>query len=270
MGATPLGITVGLGLPGNVQVDWVEHLYQGMTACLQQYNTPILGGDIVRSPVTTVAITAFGTADPNLIIRRSAAQVGDAIVITGYHGASRAGLELLLNPQVGESLSPEQKSALIEAHQRPNPRLDVLPLLKQVLTTQVVNNSLPLRIAGMDSSDGLADAVLQICHASHVGAVLEYDQIPVPSAFNNWLTKERALEYVLYGGEDFELVLCLPSTLAGDLVQQLELSGQGVAIIGTIQSNQEVILRDRNHHYQQQQQIFPERLLDSNLGFHHF
>ncbi len=44
MGAYPLGITVGLGLPGDINVSWVESLYQGMTECLQQYNTPIVGG----------------------------------------------------------------------------------------------------------------------------------------------------------------------------------------------------------------------------------
>ncbi|MGL5035286.1 MAG: AIR synthase related protein, partial [Microcystaceae cyanobacterium] len=34
MGATPVGITVGLGLPGDTAVDWVESLYQGLQDCL--------------------------------------------------------------------------------------------------------------------------------------------------------------------------------------------------------------------------------------------
>jgi thiamine-monophosphate kinase len=53
--------------------------------------------------------------------------VGDAIVVTGIHGASRAGLELLLKPEFGENLSANERSLLIQAHQRPKPRLDVLP-----------------------------------------------------------------------------------------------------------------------------------------------
>lgn len=118
MGATPLGITVGLGLPGKVRVSWVERLYQGMTQCLQKYNISIVGGDVVRSPVTTLAITAFGQVNPDRIIRRSAAVVGDAIIVTGVHGASRAGLELLLHPELGQDLNDEEKTALIRAHQR--------------------------------------------------------------------------------------------------------------------------------------------------------
>ncbi|HEY9801657.1 MAG TPA: thiamine-phosphate kinase, partial [Leptolyngbyaceae cyanobacterium] len=133
MGATPLGITVALGIPGDLSVSWVESLYQGMTECLQKYHTPIVGGDVVRSPITSLSITAFGQAHPNRIIRRGAAQVGDAIVVTGVHGASHAGLKLLLDPQIGKDLTTAEKTALIKAHQRPQPRLDVLPHLWQIL-----------------------------------------------------------------------------------------------------------------------------------------
>ena len=258
MGATPLGITVGLGLPATVKVSWVEDLYQGMTACLQKYNTPIVGGDIVRSPIITLAITAFGQVHPNLIIRRSAAQIGDAIVVTGIHGASRGGLELLLNPSLGLNLNTTEKTALITAHQRPQPRLDVLPILWEVLKS---SSSFPhLPIAGMDSSDGLADAVIQICRSSGVGAILNSKQIPLPTAFNHWLTPAQALEYALFGGEDFELVLCLPTEPASQLVQQL---GQGAAIVGTITSGTTVLLHDEN-------KKIPDQVLDLSQGFQHF
>ncbi|MFN6483243.1 MULTISPECIES: thiamine-phosphate kinase [unclassified Nostoc] len=255
MGASPLGITVGLGLPGELRVSWVERLYQGMTECLQKYNTPIVGGDVVRSPVTTLAITAFGQVNPSQIIRRSAAVVGDAIVVTGVHGASRAGLELLLHPELGQNLNNEEKTALIRAHQRPQPRLDVLPILWKILTS----NS-QFSIAGMDSSDGLADAIIQICRASGVGAVLEHRQILLPKTFNHWLTPEQALEYALYGGEDFELVLCLPQELASALVQHL---GEGAAIAGRITAGSTVILHD-------EQKKFPDQVLSLSQGFQHF
>ncbi|MBD2357245.1 thiamine-phosphate kinase [Tolypothrix sp. FACHB-123] len=253
MGATPLGIAVGLGLPGDTIVDWVERLYQGMTECLQRYNTPIVGGDIVRSPVVSLSITAFGQADSDRIIRRSAAQVGYAIAITGIHGASRAGLELLLNPEIGQNLKEAEKAALIASHQRPKSRLDVLPILWKICPSTI-------SVAGMDSSDGLADAVLQICRASNVGAILEAKQIPLPAVFDNWLTPEQALNYALYGGEDFELVLCLPQYQASALVQQL---GQNAAIIGTITSGTSVLLHHENTE-------IPDQVLTLNQGFQHF
>ncbi len=255
MGASPLGITVGLGLPGETPVNWVENLYQGMTQCLQQYNTPIVGGDIVRSPVISVAITAFGQVSPELTIRRDKAVFGDAIVVTGCHGASRAGLELLLHPDLTTSLSKNDKEALIKAHQRPKPRLDVLPILWEIIDSYSV-----VDICGMDSSDGLADAILQICHSSKVGAIIEATQIPLHKATIGWLKPQLMLEYALYGGEDFELLLCLPEKAASELVEKL---GNSAAVIGTISDSSEVLLRDRD-------QKNPDQVLNLSRGFQHF
>ena len=262
MGATPMGITVGLGLSGDVTVSWVEGLYAGMTECLAKYHIPIVGGDIVRSPINTLAITAFGQADPDFIIRRGTAEVGDAIVLTGVHGASRGGLELLLHPEIGQNLKTEAKTALITAHQRPNPRLDVLPILWEIIESQskIQNLKSKITVAGMDSSDGLADAILQICRASQVGAVIESSKIPLPAAFGGWLTGEKSLEYALYGGEDFELVLCLPIEPALKLVEHL---GTGAAIIGKITPGSKVILEN-------QKGEIPDRVLNLSQGFQHF
>ena len=269
MGASPLGITVGLGIPSDLEVSWVENLYQGMTACLQQYHTPIVGGDVVRSPVISLAITAFGQVYPPRVIRRNCARVGDAIVVTGVHGASRGGLELLLNQEMVNYLTNKEKQALIASHQRPQPRLDVLPHLWEILDTQS-----EFSLAGMDSSDGLADAVQQICHQSGVGAVLQRQNIPLPPAFHHWLSEEKIWEYVLYGGEDFELVLCLPPKFAHELVQRL---GEDAGIIGTITDGSTVILRDGQtdnagdlHPINQSDQKHPERVLNLDRGFQHF
>jgi thiamine-monophosphate kinase len=262
MGATPTGITVGLGLPGDVSVAWVEQLYQGLTACLNTYNTAIVGGDICRSPVRTVAIAAFGQVNPERVIRRSMAQSGDLIVVTGVHGASRAGLELLLQPDLAPNLSQRDRTTLIQAHQRPIPRFDAIAALHQIFQTyQVAQTNAPpgWQVAGMDSSDGLADAVLQICRASRVGARLDRNQIPLPPVLD-WLSSPQALEWALYGGEDFELVLCVPPAIAHLLINAL---GSRAAIVGIITSTIEVVLSDS-------QGIFSDEKLTLSRGFQHF
>ncbi len=233
MGATPLGITVGLSLPGELRVDWVEELYRGIDACLHLYPaylTPLVGGDICCSAVTTVAITALGQVDPQRAIRRSNATPGDAIVVTGLHGLSKAGLELLLDPSLGKDLAEETKQKLITAHQRPRPRLDVLQYL--------ANIPAKIAIAGMDSSDGLADAISQICHCSGVGATIHRSNLSIFSGLTALVGEKKAWEWLLYGGEDFELVLCLQQKYAADLVKQL---GDSSAIIGKITQEREVV-----------------------------
>ncbi|WNZ22617.1 thiamine-phosphate kinase [Leptolyngbya sp. NK1-12] len=278
MGASPLGITIGLSLPGAVEVSWVEQFYQGIVACLQPYSTPIVGGDICRSSVITVSITAFGQVSPSRAIRRSTARPGDAILVTGVHGASRAGLELLLHPDQGQGLSAADRAALIQAHQRPVPRLDVVALLRDGgdaapeprRTKGDAGDAAPeprrtkgdglLRVAGMDSSDGLADAVLQICRASRVGAEIERNLIPFPPGLTAWVLEAQAVEWALYGGEDFELVLCLPRLVAQRLVEQL---GNGAAIVGRITAEPKVVLRDRSG-------LYGDEILQLEKGFQHF
>jgi thiamine-monophosphate kinase len=211
MGARPLGITVGLSLPPETPVDWVEGVYQGMQDCLDRYGGSIIGGDLVRSKVRTLAITAIGEVQSDRAIFRTGANVGDVLVVTGPHGASRAGLEALLNPQ---NLDLPEVAILIKAHQYPVPRLDLRPYLDS-------------NVVGMDSSDGLADALVQICRASGVGARI--DRLPIhPLVQEYW--GDRAMEWTLYGGEDFELVLAMPRDQAQGLIDQVS----GCAVIGEV------------------------------------
>jgi thiamine-monophosphate kinase len=177
-------------------------------------------------------------------IRRFNAKVGDSIVITGYHGLSRAGLELLFHPETGRNLNSAQKKRLIQAHQRPRPRLDCIPHLQKIVKQ--------FPIAGMDSSDGLADAIMQICRCSGVGA--EIERIPLHPTLKEYVGAKKALEWALYGGEDFELVLCLPPDSARELLEKV---GEEGAIIGQIVPGKEIKLADG-------------RNLSLSSGFQHF
>jgi len=238
MGADPWGLTVALGVPSDTPVAWVEGVYQGLAECAQKFHTSIVGGDTVRSPVPILSITAIGQAPCHQIIRRNQAQIGDFILSTGQHGLSRAGLELLLQPHLQQLLSPASVNFLIQCHQRPQPRLDVVSKLRQLV------NNVPLRIAGMDTSDGLADAILQLCTASGVGAVIDLSAISIHPDLHS-LAGAEAINWALYGGEDFELLLCLDPTLAQQLLNQLptaEIIGQIVppqqGNLGQLQQNQ--------------------------------
>lgn len=263
MGAFPLGITIALGINGDTPVAWVEQLYNGIAECLQPYNTPIVGGDIARSPITTISITAFGEVEPLNTILRSKCQPENVIVATGVHGASRAGLELLLHPELGETLTEAERYALILAHQRPQPRLDILPILWECLATDIPNfaenSKSSVLVGGMDSSDGLADAIVQICQASQVGARIKRSQIPLPTTLTKFVSSEQALKWALYGGEDFELVLCLPPAIGENLVKKI---GIGAAIVGKTTDNTDILLIDS-------QGIYPNEKLTLSQGFQH-
>ena len=220
MGASPVGLIVGLALPGDTPLDWILGVYRG----LAHFGVPILGGDTVRSSQRVLSITALGKIQ-GPAIRRNQACIGDRLLVTGPMGSSRAGLELLLHPEKAEKLSKADAQTLIQAHQRPTPRLDIPNLL--FAQTQ--------RIGGMDTSDGLADAVLQICRASGVGALIEHQKVPILPAVRI-LAGDQALDWAYYGGEDFELLLSVEPLVA----EKLMALHQGFTMIGTVTSGLEV------------------------------
>ncbi|MFN3362207.1 MAG: thiamine-phosphate kinase, partial [Pseudanabaenaceae cyanobacterium] len=222
MGGKPWGLVVAVGLQPETAVSWIEGVYRGFQECLKTYDTVLVGGDTVRSHCNVISVTALGQVPYNQAIYRHTAKPGDRVLITGAHGLSKAGLEILLQPELGVDLTEQEREMLHRAHQRPCPRLDVIPLLWQYTD----------RVCGMDSSDGLADAILQICHLSQVGCTIDWANFPLPASVEKVARVAQAnpLDWVLYGGEDFELVLCLPDTAAIALQKQLP----GSLIIGTI------------------------------------
>jgi thiamine-monophosphate kinase len=101
--------------------------------------------------------------------------------------------------------------------------------------------------------------VLQLGRASRVGAVLERNLIPFPPCLTAWVSEAQAIDWALYGGEDFELVLCMPRTIAQTLVEQLN----EAAIIGTVTADPVVVLKDSSG-------LHPDEILSLERGFQHF
>lgn len=255
MGGTPKAITVGLSLKKDTPVSWVEALYKGMQQCLKPFDCNIIGGDLTSSIVNTIAITALGEVTENEAIYRHTAQVGDLILITGNHGLSRAGLEILLYPEKYLHVSQQTREKVIFAHQYPKPRLDII---KSLSSNQFQGKK--GKITGMDSSDGLADAIIQICEQSKVGAIVHLRKIPLNSAILETTNFDTALDWALYGGEDFELVLCVNSAIAKKLTKKFP---QECEIIGEITTPCEIQLVDDKN-------VYPRLLLNQKKTYQHF
>ena len=230
------GITVALVAPGHTSWDWVDGVYQGIRAALDQYGGILLGGDCSRGEQRLLSVTALGRLGP-LRLHRNAARPGDVLVTSGPHGLSRLGLALLQDdPTVRDiALSSSLRNQAIAQHQRPTPRLEDVQTLLACKPEQ-----LPWRAGGTDSSDGLLSAVAGLCSSSGCGAILENDGLPIPEG---WPKGPPWTDWCLAGGEDFELVLSLPEAWA-DVWQQCRPNSQR---IGRINAEAGVIRWSRNH-----------------------
>ena len=228
MGGTPLYALITLGLPEDTQVSAVDDMYSGMIEACLEYEGAIVGGDVVRSPVTFVSISVSGIhrVEPML---RSAAKPDDLLAVTGFLGSSRAGLEVLT-----QNLSVDEEAAkfLIKAHQRPRPMVGE----GRILMGGGV-------LAAIDISDGLLDDLGKMMAASGVAAVVDSWQVPVHPLLQRAFP-DRAIQLALAGGEDYELLYAAPAQLMEKAVARFP----ETAVIGRVVAGSpgEVRVQDQN------------------------
>ncbi|MEA5442259.1 thiamine-phosphate kinase [Cyanobium gracile] len=222
-----VGLTVGLVAPGDTPWAWVEEAYAGLTQLLAAHGGVLLGGDCSGGRQRLLAITAIGRLERGHggPIRRGDAQPGDQLVCTGAHGLSRLGLAVLRDEAL-PALAPAVQARAIGAHRRPVPRFDAVEALGASRPEEI-----PWRVAGCDSSDGLAAAASCLALASGCTALIERNALPLAPELEALAAAE---DWCLWGGEDFELVLALEPTWAAALVEQLP----GTRCIGHMESPQ--------------------------------
>lgn len=189
MAAQPVAAFVSLALPrrGTSRLSSLElaiELYLGMTPLAAQHGIAIAGGDTnTWDGPLAVSITAIGHTTSRGPLTRSGAQVGDQVLVTGTLGGSILGKHLDVQPRVAEALTLHKHHELS---------------------------------AGIDISDGLAIDAARLAKASGVGIVLDLATVPISEAAHHLCKLDGCdpLQAALGDGEDFELLLAVPPTVA--------------------------------------------------------
>jgi thiamine-monophosphate kinase len=101
MGGTPLHALVTVVLPQDLQVSYVEELYQGMEEFARRFGISIVGGETTRGSQIVISVALTGEAET--FVRRSTGRAGDAILVTGTLGGSIQGRHLTFQPRVKEA-----------------------------------------------------------------------------------------------------------------------------------------------------------------------
>jgi thiamine-monophosphate kinase len=225
MSAIPKFAQIGLGIPGETEVDFLEKFYDGFLSCADKFETSITGGDVSMSEKFLVSVTAIGEVDYSSITRRSDAKIDDVICVTGNLGSSAAGLKLLNEPSKFSGLSVKSKDELISAHLKPFPRV------KEALAISKIGVN-----AMEDISDGLAADLRHICELSGAGAVVFEKSLPTSAAFKEFceLRGRKCVDLAFRGGEDYELLFTASSESAEKITKQLNLLGVDMSVVGKI------------------------------------
>ncbi|MFN3919389.1 MAG: thiamine-phosphate kinase, partial [Methylohalobius sp.] len=93
MGAEPAWALLALTLP-EADAAWLEGFARGFFALAERYRVDLVGGDTTRGPLS-VTVQALGWVPESEALRRSAAQVGDWVCLSGRLGEAGLGLKML-------------------------------------------------------------------------------------------------------------------------------------------------------------------------------
>lgn len=206
MNASPTHVILGLGFSNRFSVEALEEFYEGVYAACEKYGVDLIGGDTTTSQKGfIISCTAIGEVAPGSFVKRSGAQKGDLLCVTGDLGGAFLGLTLLEreknifleHPQVQPDLEGEKY--IIGRILKPEARKDIIDFF-------AAENISPTSM--IDISDGLSSEILHICKQSQVGCVLYEEKIPIGDE-----TKMAAFKFnmdptacALSGGEDYELL----------------------------------------------------------------
>jgi len=206
MGAEPKYLLIAVGLD-----NWQDlaGVMQGAQDCCTTFGAAIIGGDIDRHEELTVVTTGLGLVGRSRIVRRSGAQPGDLVCITGTPGQAQSYLDGYTR----------YKKELFE----PQPRVKE----GQLLAMGGVS-------AMMDDSDGVALSLYDLLSVNECGFSLDSTKLPVPAG----ISAGQARELALYGGGDYELIFTLPP-------HRHPVDGVSYTVIGTAIQEKIVLLDGR-------------------------
>ncbi len=208
-GGKPLYSLVTLGVPKEIEIDYLKGIYRGFAAALDFYKFSLVGGNTTRSERLCLDLSLIGEA--KRAIFRDTPEVGDKIFVSGTLGDSRAGLELLLKFAEREqprgyfkSLEELSERAgfepyevkLVKKHLEPIARLDLSPAVERFAN------------ASMDISDGFISDLAKM--VKNFTAEVDLSKLPLSEELVEYCTRRRInpTDYALYGGEDYELLVC--------------------------------------------------------------
>ncbi|MGQ9787984.1 MAG: thiamine-phosphate kinase [Candidatus Hadarchaeaceae archaeon] len=221
MGAKPLGLVFCVALPRELDLEVVDRIMRGMESAAREYDTYIVGGDLDEAEEITIAGSAFGLADKSKLLKRSGACKGDLLAVTGDLGAASAGLKIIM-----EKTTVRGYEELVRAQLEPRAR---------VKEGMVLAKSGHVK-AAIDISDGLAASLWHLSRESGAKIIIDKEKLPVHD-----LVKKFSEQYgydiddfVLYGGEDFELIFTTKARYWERVKLALNRIGTKVTAIGRV------------------------------------
>jgi thiamine-monophosphate kinase len=194
MGGTPDYLMVAAAIPVDTSTEEVAELARGIRDEAAKVGAIVVGGDLARSSLLTIAISVFGRVQNPIL--RAGARIGDIVAISDLPGESSRGLELLQ-----QGVRDERTYA------------HLLPNINYEKVKGISANSLT------DNSDGLIAELESLSKASNVSLEIFSAQLPIDM-------------HTLHGGEDHIFVGTFEKCPTGWIEIGRVVAGLGVSLDG--------------------------------------
>ncbi|MFY9615384.1 MAG: thiamine-phosphate kinase [Candidatus Dormiibacterota bacterium] len=224
MGARPGPAFISLSLAADWEVEWVEALYRGMGELVAAHGGGLAGGNISAAKGAVLTSSCLGEVDAAMAMRRSGAEAGWLLAVTGDVGGATAALR-----SVGHMAGDEAWKRRLA---RPQPRLDAGAMAAK----------LGIGVA-IDVSDGLFADAGRLLGAGSGATGLSIDAAAIPVAPGIREAWPQDWLEVAGGGEDYELLLAGPPQLLDPAVEAIAAAGTPTRVIGGFDSGEGVRVR---------------------------
>ena len=201
MGGVPTACVVNLAIRPGLGARFFDRLYAGLGGAADAAGVDIVGGNVTAADALAITIALLGETGPR-VLRRDAGRPGDAIFVTGTVGDAALGWRILAGKLPARGAA---RKFLIDRFLNPTARVAAGQKLTRINPVPAAKNPPP---AAIDISDGLWQDLGHVLDRSGVGAEIEALAIPLSPAYR--AVKGDDLELALSGGEDYELLFCLP------------------------------------------------------------
>ncbi len=218
MGADPAWCTLALTLP-EVETAWVEGFARGFFNLASRHKVALIGGDTTRGPLS-ITVQAMGKIPKGSALTRSGAQPGDTVWLSGSVGSAGLGLA------IRKGLYALSDPVAIKSLEWPTPRVELGKGLRGIAK------------ACIDVSDGLLQDLGHILRASHCGARVDMERVPVLKTVAHYADQIAQPEFAMSAGDDYELCFTADESQSEVIRRLLERLGLEGTPIGKVTSEQ--------------------------------
>ncbi len=271
MAAEPFALTLALTLP-TVEEGWLSRFSQGLVHALNLHQIALIGGDTTRGPLS-LTITIHGLAPYNKAVRRSGAEVGDVIYLTGPLGLAAFGVKLLSHTAILRAVTKcgfwrfasarllykkyAHSYSYVNIFCKARWRLTEMPKtafcdrakyiinsehqasIKKALHHPVPRTDFTFILrefasSAIDVSDGLLADLNHLWESSGLGATLDLQDIPVHPLIQPLSSDDHPFEFALSGGDDYELCYIMPKENEAPVLEKIKSTNLSCYKIGVM------------------------------------